>query len=429
MVKSKRVKFVLLLSVFLFLIVFLSSALGTRNRTMNMYQSGIMKLEEGSYQEAIEILENLGDYRDSYYYVEAARNCIKKQEEENVALYSKGAFYFAREDYMQALSIFEQLNGYSDSETLTVECRTRLKRLALSATVSAGVRDSASITADGHVTLVGENFRDISIIKDWDKIISVSVGSNLVAALKSDGTVVTAKRNNNPYRFDTSGWTDIIALSVGEEFIIGLKADGTLVAQGLDSYGETSIENWKDIIAIDTGWYHTVGLDKNGELYIAGRVSNLKRSITENRDAWKDIIAISTGGGALYGVQGSGHIVALRKDGRVVAVGDNSYGQCNVTDWHDIIAISAGDYHTIGLTSDGHVLTTQTKEDAPDSYAEISSWENIVAISAGYGFTLGLKDDGTVVAAGFSNNGQWDTTLLSGAIVRDEWGLVWENIE
>ena len=119
----------------------------------------------------------------------------------------------------------------------------------------------------------------------------------------------------------------------------------------------------------------------------------------------------------------------MRKDGRVVAVGDNSYGQCNVTDWHDIIAISAGDYHTIGLTSDGHVLTTQTKEDAPDSYAEISSWENIVAISAGYGFTLGLKDDGTVVAAGFSNNGQWDTTLLSGAIVRDEWGLVWENIE
>lgn len=33
---------------------------------------------------------------------------------------------------------------------------------------------------------------------------------------------------------------------------------------------------------------------------------------------------------------GRGHTVALKSDGTVVAVGDNTYGQCNVSSWHNI---------------------------------------------------------------------------------------------
>ena len=62
---------------------------------------------------------------------------------------------------------------------------------------------------------------------------------------------------------------------------------------------------------------------------------------------WTDIVAISAGGC---------HTVGLKSYGTVVAVGDNDYGQCDVSDWTDIVAVSAGGGHTVGLKSDGTVV-------------------------------------------------------------------------
>ena len=48
---------------------------------------------------------------------------------------------------------------------------------------------------------------------------------------------------------------------------------------------------------------------------------------------------------------GYDHTVGLKADGTVVAVGDNRYGRCDVSDWRDIVAISAGSLHTALLKS------------------------------------------------------------------------------
>lgn len=62
---------------------------------------------------------------------------------------------------------------------------------------------------------------------------------------------------------------------------------------------------------------------------------------------------------------GRRHSVALKTDGTVTAVGDNKYGQCNVSDWRDIAAVVAGNVHmarntgnahTVGLKSDGKMV-------------------------------------------------------------------------
>ena len=53
---------------------------------------------------------------------------------------------------------------------------------------------------------------------------------------------------------------------------------------------------------------------------------------------------------------GSEHIVGLKDDGTVVAVGDNYYGECDVSNWKDIVAVSAGVSYTVGLKSDGELL-------------------------------------------------------------------------
>ena len=95
----------------------------------------------------------------------------------------------------------------------------------------------------------------------------------------------------------------------------------------------------------------------------------------------------------------------MKPDGTVVAVGNNSYGQLNVSSWTDIVQISAGGWHTVGVKSDGTALAV-----GHNSYGQcdVSSWTDIMQVSAGTFHTVGLKSDGTVVAVGRNDYGQCD---------------------
>lgn len=91
---------------------------------------------------------------------------------------------------------------------------------------------------------------------------------------------------------------------------------------------------------------------------------------------------------------GSFHVVGLKKDGTVIAVGENHDGQCDVSDWTNIIAIDACGAQTIGLCQDGTVRITGAYTDGDCS---VESWTDIVAVAAGGSHFLGLKSDGTVL--------------------------------
>ena len=41
----------------------------------------------------------------------------------------------------------------------------------------------------------------------------------------------------------------------------------------------------------------------------------------------------------------------------MVAVGRNTYGECDVGNWRDMLAVAAGDWHTVGVKSDGAVTS------------------------------------------------------------------------
>ena len=79
----------------------------------------------------------------------------------------------------------------------------------------------------------------------------------------------------------------------------------------------------------------------------------------------------------------------------VVAVGNNSKGQCKTGDWRSIVSVAAGYEHTVGLRSDGTVVSTGDREESL-----VHEWKNITAIAAGHDHTVGLRKDGTVVAVG-----------------------------
>src|SRR5690606_2066830 len=113
---------------------------------------------------------------------------------------------------------------------------------------------------------------------------------------------------------------------------------------------------------------------------------------------------------------GRRHTVALKTDGTVTAVGDNKYGQCNVSDWCNIVAVVAGNVHmarntgnahTIGLKSDGTVTAVGWNR---HDQCDVSDWRGIVAVAAGWCRTIGVKSDGTVVAVGENDYGQCDVS-------------------
>ena len=150
---------------------------------------------------------------------------------------------------------------------------------------------------------------------------------------------------------------------------------------------------WNDIAkrdSISAGGFCTFGLKADGTVVAVG---DNEYGVCDVSD-WADIVAISAGGG---------HTVGLKADGAVVAVGYNKNGQCDVSDWADIVAISAGGGHTVGLKADGTVVAVGGNK---DGQCDVSDWADIVAISAGGSHTVGLKTDGTVVAVGNNKFGQ-----------------------
>ena len=134
------------------------------------------------------------------------------------------------------------------------------------------------------------------------------------------------------------------------------------------------------------GGHHMVGLKRDGSVLAVGRNVEGQCDVLD----WTDIVAFAAGGW---------YTVGLMQDGSVVAVGDNDDGQCDVSGWTDIVAVAAGGAHTVGLKRDGSVVAVGRND---HRQCDVSSWTDIVAVAAGYSHTVGLKRDGTVVAVGYN---------------------------
>lgn len=138
----------------------------------------------------------------------------------------------------------------------------------------------------------------------------------------------------------------------------------------------------KNLIAV--GYRHIVGVKSDGTVLAVGNNDQGQCNV-EN---WTDIIAVAARGNRTVG---------LKADGTVVATGENQHGECNVGDWSDIVAIAVGYAHTAGLKRDGTVVAAGRNE---SDCCNVSGWNNIVGIACGDCHTAGLRSDGSVVIQG-----------------------------
>lgn len=250
--------------------------------------------------------------------------------------------------------------------------------------VAAGDVHTLGARSDGTVIVAGHDTTGQLAVKSWKNIVYVAAGETLSVGLTSGGIVMVA--GNETLATEAKAWTDIAMVAAGAGHIVGLKTNGTVVAAGDNAAGQCNVNAWSDIVAVAAAGKHTIGLKKDGTLVATGdnamgqcnisdwsgvktinagtdqtvAIKDDGTAISTKNDvsAWSDIVSIAAGGTATIGVTGAGsvvcipddpaaaaitdaksvaagavHAVVAKKDGSVVAFGNDTDFQCGVDNW------------------------------------------------------------------------------------------------
>lgn len=378
---------------------------------LDKYNLAIQYFDNKEYDTAKQLFEELDYYEDSRAYLEEIEREQLVQLTGNT--YNVACDLLKNKEYQKALENFNLILGYKDSTEKAETC----KRFILSHVLSGGIKNSFGITQDGKVLTAGDNSFNQCNVEHWANIVSIDGYGEYTIGLTKDGIVNVAGNLSESEQETISTWDHIIDVAAGDLYVVALKSDGTVAAAGHNGDGQCDVEGWENVVDIDAGWRFTVGLTKSGELLFAGVLSDsMEEDYLKTKDKWKDVVKIAASGGdPSRDDRGKGHVVGLTSDGHVVAIGDNSKGQCNVggEGWENIIAVAAGDWYTVALTQDGRVLVTG-ENISGSKYIEqekIDSWENIQDIAAGYGQILVVKSDGYVDAMGFDDDDKYTKAI------------------
>ena len=226
--------------------------------------------------------------------------------------------------------------------------------------VAAGASHTVCLRADGAALACGANDDGQCNVEAWEDVVSIVAGASHSVGLLGDGTVV-ACGSNAFGQCDVDEWTQVVAVAAGVSHTVGLRTDGTVLACGLNASGQCDVDEWHDVAAVAAGGNHSLGLLHDGTIVVAGKdsLSGIARcaeledtkllatgsqataAILEDGtvrvvgslgrgtnaaafDAWSDLVSIAVG---------DAHVLGVREDGGVLAVGSNAFGQCEVVAW------------------------------------------------------------------------------------------------
>jgi hypothetical protein len=109
--------------------------------------------------------------------------------------------------------------------------------------------------------------------------------------------------------------------------------------------------------------------------------------------------------GFVAAATGGEHALGLKSDSSIVAWGNHDFGQCDVPAPNSgFVALSAGDFHSLGLKADGSIRAWGYNSDGQCNVPAPNS--GFAAVSAGGYHSLGLKSDGSIRAWGYNAVGQ-----------------------
>lgn len=400
---------------------------------INSYKDSEYKILEAKYDLAVHYYQNedyenakilfneLVDYFDSDIYLSKIDAKLNEPDITKEVIYQEAISLYEKRNYQEALSSFETISDYKDSNAFILSCKAIFKRNQNSHHIAGGIRNSITITNKGTIKTAGKNgFKQLNT-NSWNDIISVDIYGTLTIGLQENGVAKITGTYNKQEIYDLEIWNDLVDVAAGEQFVVGLKSNGTVIADGHNGDGQLNVETWNNVTDIDAGARFTVALTEDKQLLFTGYCGKQVKDFENQKEEWRDVISISASGGEKGG-RGKGHTVGLKSDRTLVAVGDNSFGQCDFSDtekWSDIVKVATGDWYTVGLKSDGSVVMTGENFSGCKYIDEdiLNKYRNIVDIAAGYGQTMLLTEDGEIICFGFNDEGKDQLNGFKGAMI------------
>lgn len=317
---------------------------------------------------------------------------------------------------MDEIGIDESDSNVEDSMATDSVDEELKKREKLATHICAGVRYSLALADDGSVQIAYNDINSGFDFSDWNDLISISGKASIILGLTKEGDVYSTCINGFPYSTDVSTqiptWHNIIQISTGEQFAVGLDNKGKVVGVGRNEDGQCELDDWENIQQIATTHRLTVGLDSDGRLHFAGlHDEEFEQQYESTIDEWKNVTSIYAAGGMHKNEMG--HVIGLKSDGTLVAIGDDFVPNANaIADLSDVRLLAVGDYHLVAISSDNEI--TVLGEAGTIDYSgqnekeKFDNWpgEEIVELSAGQKLTLATTSEGVVYAAGNEKQGQ-----------------------
>ena len=340
------------------------------------YQIGLRFFEEGKYETALTAFTELEDYRDSVEWVRQTKDAMA------AISYQSAEEALAKGDIFLAAAHFGDAGGYKDAWE---RCLAIWDPYTVHNTLCAEGYAVYALRENGTVVTKYDKFGCLSTseaeaVEQWTGIVAIANTDDGFAALREDGTVLL--EGNDGMKEITDQWTGIVAIgSSGYEDLYGLRYDGTVISTDSEEVLE---ENVTRLISGGGG----IGMELRDGSRVFYNMYGTKQDLEAK--GWTDVEVFC---GSLSGD------VALLSDGTVLAEYDPSSDYAaNLTgarNWEDIIAISADSLHLLGLKADGTVVAVG---DGSNNRVNVSRWTDIVAVETGLFISVGLKSDGTVVS-------------------------------
>lgn len=209
---------------------------------------------------------------------------------------------------------------------------------------------------------------------------------------------------------------DTYRLDVSDTTIVYIDNAGAIRGSGDNANGQISNLSSSQAIKVAEGANFTIALRADGSLESYGFLGKYAKEL----EGLTNIVDIAAG---------NGHVVAVDNKGKAYAFGDNSYGQCDVSDFSDIIRVYATSTGSILIRRDGKAMycgtflgSSMIKNhdyimglDSSENilaliesgnkiyyyskslvFNSVSGWKDIVDVACGDDFIAGLDKNGKV---------------------------------
>ena len=372
------------------------------------YKEAVDKLNSASsaeaYKEAAGMFSMISDYKDSAVLADQCREkaeCYRKDAvlEEAKAKMQEGkltSYYSAQHD-------FKTISGWKDADEQFAICEKKITEINTASTQKEKKKKKKRVVAVSTIiiSVIAVAFAIVILIK-FVIIPNTIIGEAKKFAEQNNYLNAIEKLNELPNNQSAKDLSNEYLKSHGVELAKQLAKEGKyayaaniLMRCGLTDETKPLYLEYSNHTQISAGYDHTVGLKEDETVIATGNNSFGQCDVSD----WEDIVAASAG---------NNHTVGLKKDGTVFAVGYYENDECAVSDWKDIVAVSAGNNHTVGLKKDGTVVAVGNNN---SGQCDVSDWKDMVAISAGVSHTVGLKNDGTVATTEKNNNNNYKGKL------------------